>query len=379
MANYGMIRVEQIKSGAVAGRAIHNQRDYQNSNVNRPDHVNPKLEKNNLYIGEAGRLLKKPESFKQSMATIRRATEKHKEVSGRAIRSDANIATDLIFIRSDLEPELEKKFSDKEWFLNTVNWVGEKYGRENIVSGSLHRDEPDRLTGKIHPHIHILITPRDKEKRISAKRVFPLGCYRDLQTEYHEKVGIKHGLARGEMKPQKHRNVPPREFKGLTDRKAKSLKKEFPKIVKKNPDKAIEMFNGMIDKVAHYFASQDIMRERISEEYKDRYQDKLKSSENVINHLEKENDQLELKTKSLEMRIKSLESIHQAEIKELTSEKNTLRDWNKSLRDILASGDEKQIGKMIKAAREVQEQSQKSTGNMKPKKNRWGKEEDLGR
>ena len=92
-------------------------------------------------------------------------------------------------------PEIE------QWALDTYNWVGRKFGFENIAGFYVHLDETN-------PHIHCDVLPvamvKGKE-RVSYNKVFgdttKIGNqqkWRAFHDSYYEEVGRKWGLERGD-------------------------------------------------------------------------------------------------------------------------------------------------------------------------------------
>ena len=64
-----------------------------------------------------------------------------------------------------------------------------RHGAENVVYAGIHRDETT-------PHMYAYVVPRDPETgRLNAKRwLGGAKALRDMQTEYAEQVGKRHGL-----------------------------------------------------------------------------------------------------------------------------------------------------------------------------------------
>ena len=92
-------------------------------------------------------------------------------------------------------PEIER------WALDTYNWVGRKFGFENIAGFYCHLDETN-------PHIHCDVLPvaivKGKE-RVSYNKVFGAPSkvgnqqkWRAFHDSYYEEVGSKWGLDRGD-------------------------------------------------------------------------------------------------------------------------------------------------------------------------------------
>ena len=112
----------------------------------------------------------------------------------------------------------------RDWALDTYAWACERWGAENIVGFDVHCDETT-------PHIHIQTIPvamtktrgrasatseREKKECVSFAGVWGKNKYEfnaakeQIHTDYHDKVGYKYGLERGEhlstLSPEERRN-----------------------------------------------------------------------------------------------------------------------------------------------------------------------------
>ncbi len=80
-----------------------------------------------------------------------------------AIRKDAVKSVSLILTGShDRMKEIEKENNLPAWIAVNRKWLENKYGKENIVSLALHRDEST-------PHLHAVIVPLSADGRLTAK------------------------------------------------------------------------------------------------------------------------------------------------------------------------------------------------------------------
>jgi hypothetical protein len=301
-------------------------------------------------VGEGGKPLRKAERYDQYMARVKESQEWHKKSFGKRVRKDANVVADMVFARSTLSPEDEKNFDDKKWFHDTVEWVAQKYGKEAVIGGALHRDEPDRLTGKVHPHIHVMIVPRyegtgpNDRGRISFEKTFPAYTYSDLQTEYHEKVTKAHGLDRGVKREESHQYVSPSEFKRRSDRQQKKLVAQIAKAFEKHPEKAPELMAKWAEKYAPGLASQEIMEQRTKEQnrkYFSELQDKLATAENRLSFAQNENRRKASEVSELK-----------AENEALKAENGRVGKIAERLTDILAYGNDKTVSEFREVVRE---------------------------
>ena len=82
----------------------------------------------------------------------------------------------------------------KEFFRDCVMCFADRYGEQNIISAVVHVDETT-------PHMHLNLIPV-LDGRLCSKQLFDRKALRDLQTDFHEKVGKKWGLERGKIGSQ---------------------------------------------------------------------------------------------------------------------------------------------------------------------------------
>lgn len=79
----------------------------------------------------------------------------------------------------------------KEFFRDCAMCFAERYGEENIISAVVHMDETN-------PHMHLNLIPV-LDGRLCSKQLFDRKALRELQSDFHEKVGKKWGLKRGKI------------------------------------------------------------------------------------------------------------------------------------------------------------------------------------
>jgi len=326
---YGCVRVELVKGGAVAGVARHHTRDYDEEHP-APSHIDPALSKNNIYLDGSGRRSK---SLATSDITgrIQMAREEHKRTTGRKVRTDANQAIDLICYKSDLAPEKEKRFNNLEWMKDSVAWAEREFGKGNVLGAALHMDEPDRITGKVHPHIHIVMKPgvqTEKGVKLSAKDVVPLGRYSELQDTYAAEVGSQHGLVRGKKRARGlgPRHVPTHEFQERSAREEKKMQDRIDEI------QDIEVLRRVAKKLAHDVApglvSQEVMDERSHEKFAgqiDQANQRAESYRDQLNEMLTDRAALLQENKELKRTVGQLKSVDQT-IKRMGY--SVIRAWN---------------------------------------------------
>lgn len=180
---FAVIHMEKYKVNDVRGIQSHNNRERKSKSNQDIDY-----EKSS----ENYHLLKCDNYTNKIVDTIYEyATESN------TIRKDAVVLCSFI-ITSDnatmtkMSPEVERDFFEK-----SVEFISERYGKENVVSATVHKDERT-------PHMHITVVPI-KEKRLCAKKLFDKKELSSLQTDFAEKIGSQFEMQRGkEGSDQKH-------------------------------------------------------------------------------------------------------------------------------------------------------------------------------
>lgn len=107
------------------------------------------------------------------------------------------IKDDAVLINSFILGSDEEFFANltqeqqKEFFRDCAMCFAERYGEENIISAIAHMDETN-------PHMHLNLIPV-LDGRLCSKKLFDRKALRELQSDFHEKVGKKWGLQRGKI------------------------------------------------------------------------------------------------------------------------------------------------------------------------------------
>ena len=152
--------------------------------------------------------------------TLQQAVDKRIREAGIKPRKGQATCLEIIFSGShDVMVAMTKK-KLRRWADDTVEWAQNKWGKENVVSASLHVDERT-------PHIHMVVVPivtgqsrRTRTHKLCAKQkgksvksykidhdkprlcsneVYTVGKLYEYHDSYAEKVGQKYGLGRGVM------------------------------------------------------------------------------------------------------------------------------------------------------------------------------------
>lgn len=107
-------------------------------------------------------------------------------------RKDAVLAIEYLITASPEAMHSKSREEQDAYFADSLEWLKERHGAENVVYAGIHRDEKT-------PHMYAYVVPIDPDSgRLNAKRW--LGgskALNQMQTEFAEKVGARHGLERG--------------------------------------------------------------------------------------------------------------------------------------------------------------------------------------
>ena len=194
---YAVIRVAKIKTAQQASaKTAHNYREHSLSNV---DQAAP--HPNREYLNHE----------KRNYGEL--ADQRIAQVVTRKVRADQVKAVEVILTGS---PEGFKRdatgrardYSNSQWAQDNLDFLQNKYGKENVVSFTLHQDE-------LTPHVHAVIVPITPDGRLAAKELFTPTTLRELQTEYAQAMA-PHGFERG-VEHSQTINQPPRRHYGQAD------------------------------------------------------------------------------------------------------------------------------------------------------------------
>jgi hypothetical protein len=194
---YAVIRVAKIKTAQQASaKTAHNYREHSLSNVDK-DAPHPNRE----YLNHE----------KQNYGEL--AEQRISQVVTRKVRADQVKAVEVVMTGS---PEGFKRdadgravdYSKSKWAQDNLHFLQNKYGKENVVSFTLHQDEKT-------PHVHAVIVPITADGRLAAKELFTPQTLRELQTEYAQAMQ-PHGFERG-VEHSQTQHQPPRRHYGQAD------------------------------------------------------------------------------------------------------------------------------------------------------------------
>ena len=189
------VDVAKFKSSDVRGIQIHNQREGEN-------HKNENIDADKTHLNYD---LHNAENVNYTRAVKDRLEEGYKV--DKAIRKDATVMCGIaIQVNKEFFDQLTPE-REKEFFQAVYDKVGEKYGKENIISANVHKDEKA-------PHVQINLVPLTADGRLTAKEIFDRKGLLNLHTDL-AKTLQEHSfdIQRGEPSKEKKERLDIHEFK----------------------------------------------------------------------------------------------------------------------------------------------------------------------
>ena len=188
--SYGIIRVQKFKATAVKAIQFHNRRE-------KDSRTNPDIDKDRT--SQNVTLIDCPD-YRAAIAD-RLSTLK----TSRAVRKDAVVMAQILVTSGPEFFEGMNPEKQQEFFQQSLAFIANRYGQENILSAVIHLDEKT-------PHMHVDLTPI-REGRLTAKTIFTRAEFSKLHTDFASDVGKKWGLKRGESREEKQRHLSTEEYK----------------------------------------------------------------------------------------------------------------------------------------------------------------------
>lgn len=195
MPSYALLRAEKLKSfGNIGGSIAHSFRTRETPNAD------PERTPENTHL-----IHDSPDAVMGALKE--RLPEKY--------RKDAVLAIEYFVGLSPEASAVGDREAEDRYFDDALEWLKERHGEENVISAHIHRDETT-------PHMAAYVVPRDGEKLNAKKFLGGKKALSDMQTDFAEKVGKRHGLERGlEGSRATHRTI--KEFYGeLHDQRQKN-------------------------------------------------------------------------------------------------------------------------------------------------------------
>jgi len=308
--NYAILRVEKLKTNTqVRGSLKHAFRAQATPNAD------PSRESLNTHIG-ADSVISAMEAFKG------RLPEKVRKNGVRCIEY-------LMTASPEKMGEMSKSEQDA-YFDDSLKWLKEKHGAENVVYAGIHRDETT-------PHMYAYVVPIDEKGKLNC-RSFLGGSKHvlsELQDEFADKVGKAHGLDRG-VKGSKAKHVRIQDYyKNIKNTTLKAIEapeidaSEFkPKVLK----------SGMLSKV---YETPEMIKSRVDQEIQKSTDEVNRSLQQVADRARAES----MKNIELERELAKLNNIRKLDAKtkrKLNEEAKILKEKEDEIRQNKSEQDKSQ-------------------------------------
>ena len=185
--SFAIIRMQKFKSVDIKGMQIHNQRE-------KESQTNPDIDKDRMQLNY-DLLNDAPIDFNQAIQN--EIDERYK--GQKAIRKDAvKLCEFVVTSDKDFFDQLTLG-EEKRFFEESLSFLQDRYGKDNILYGIVHKDEKT-------PHMHVGMVPITEDGKLAAKQFFGKRTeLQQLQDKFHEHV-VKKGfdLERGIASDAKH-------------------------------------------------------------------------------------------------------------------------------------------------------------------------------
>lgn len=167
---YAILRTKKLKTmGAIAGSAQHTYREKPTPNA------------------DWRKLLDNAHTGAKSSAGL---LKKFREAMPEKVRKNAVLGVEYLITASP-ERFNDDDFNHERYFRDSLRWLQEKHGKDNVLAASVHMDEKT-------PHLVAYVIPKDDKGKLNC-RAFLGGRSKlsAMQTDFSKQVGQKHGLRRG--------------------------------------------------------------------------------------------------------------------------------------------------------------------------------------
>lgn len=169
--NFAILRTQKLKAGCAVRRSLLHAFRVQDT-----PNADPSRTPDNTHIGAS---------------SVDEVLAKFNARLPNKLRSNAVLGIEYLITASPDAMNNKNRAQQDKYFADALTWLREKHGAENVVYAGIHRDENT-------PHMYAYVVPIDKNGKLNC-RAFLGGskALSSMQTEFAEKVGRRHDLARG--------------------------------------------------------------------------------------------------------------------------------------------------------------------------------------
>lgn len=168
---YAILRLQKLKAGVSVRRSLlHAFREQPTPNAD------PNLLDANTHFGASN---------------VEEAMQRFQERLPAKVRSNAVLAVEFLVTGSPEDMASKSRAEQDQYFHDALGWLERRHGAENIIYAGIHRDETT-------PHLYAYIVPIDERGKLNCRSFYGgAAALREMQTEFADLVGRKHGLERG--------------------------------------------------------------------------------------------------------------------------------------------------------------------------------------
>lgn len=170
---FAILRTQKLKSGAAVRRSLTHAFRAQTT-----PNADPKRTPDNTHIG-AATVAEALDGFNARLATQDK------------VRKNAVLAVEYLMTASPEDMRGKTREQQDAYFGDALDWLKAKHGAENVVYAGIHRDEST-------PHMYAYVVPLDARGKLNCRAFLGgAGALREMQTDFAQTVGARHGLQRG--------------------------------------------------------------------------------------------------------------------------------------------------------------------------------------
>ena len=121
------------------------------------------------------------------------------------IRKNGVLAIEYLITGSPDGMNSKSRHDQDAYFTDALAWLKDRHGAENLIYAGIHRDETT-------PHLYAYVVPLDPQGKLNCRHF--LGgakALSQMQTDFAERVGQRHGLQRG-IEGSKARHTTVRQY-----------------------------------------------------------------------------------------------------------------------------------------------------------------------
>ena len=182
---FAILRTQKLKAAVAVRRSLKHAFRAQNT-----PNADPARLKENSHLGA--------NSVEEAMKAFQnRLPEK--------IRKNGVLAIEYLITGSPDGMNSKSRRDQDAYFTDALAWLKERHGAENLIYAGIHRDETT-------PHLYAYVVPLDPQGKLNCRHF--LGgakALSQMQTDFAERVGQRHGLQRG-IEGSKARHTTVRQY-----------------------------------------------------------------------------------------------------------------------------------------------------------------------